>query len=186
MALTEHDSFDAVENQRPSEDRKYAESVHTKMATRCPMSWCLLGLNAAALFSLPVAFSSQYPYHLENLGALWGSFVFSGQWWRLLTYSFIHFDLFHFSVNMVGLWVLGRRMEREFGSWVFLLFYMFCGIVAGLSLLGFRPEIASNGASGAIAGTAGGIFAIYAARWQSLQWRTRGKLLLLSLYICFA
>jgi rhomboid protease GluP len=143
----------------------------------------LIGINTAVFFFLPIAFPSRYPYRLETLGAAWGPLVFSGEWWRVLTCSFVHFELSHLLPNMIGLWILGSRMERELGKWTFLFFYLVCGVVVALSVLALNPFTAFVGASGPVAGLAGAIVAIYIPRFSALSWRTRGKLGLLILVV---
>jgi len=77
--------------------------------------------------------------------------------WRLVSYQFLHADLPHIVLNMLGLFFFGPTLEKHWGSRRFLLFYLGCGIVAGLSFLllmaigvvGAAPLL---GASGAILG----------------------------------
>jgi len=52
--------------------------------------------------------------------------------WQLVTYMFMHGGLSHIFFNMFSLWMFGRLMEQVWGSKKFLLFYMVCGIGAGL------------------------------------------------------
>ena len=148
-----------------------------------PIVLLLIGVNTAVFFSLPIVFPGRYPYRLESLGAAWGPLVFSGEWWRVLTCSFVHFELSHLLPNMIGLWILGSRMERELGRWTFLLFYLICGVAVALSILALNPFTAFVGASGAVAGLAGAIIAIYIPRFNTLSWRTRGKLGILILVV---
>jgi rhomboid protease GluP len=131
---------------------------------------------------MPILFKDRFPYRLETLGTAWGPLIFSGQWWRLFTCSFVHFDLLHVSSNMMGLWIFGVRVEREFGKWVFLLFYVMSGIAVSLGVLALRPDVASYGASGAVLSLGGGILAAYATRLRTVPRRTKIKLALLVLY----
>jgi membrane associated rhomboid family serine protease len=63
----------------------------------------------------------------------------SGQVWRVLTYAFCHDRQSPLSLvfNMVGLWFLGRRLERMYGSREFLLFYLTAAISAGALFTAF-------------------------------------------------
>ena len=51
---------------------------------------------------------------------------------QLLTYMFMHGNFTHLFFNMFALWMFGNTLESIWGSKRFLLFYMVCGIGAGL------------------------------------------------------
>ncbi len=53
-------------------------------------------------------------------------------YWQFLTYMFTHADISHILFNMLGLFFFGVQVERRMGSSEFLLFYLICGIGAGL------------------------------------------------------
>jgi len=72
----------------------------------------------------------------------------------LLTYSFLHGDIFHLGGNMLFLWVFGDNVEDALGHLRFLVFYLLCA-AAGAMMHGFlapASEMPLIGASGAIAG----------------------------------
>lgn len=56
--------------------------------------------------------------------------------WQLVTYMFMHAGFAHIFFNMFALWMFGRTIEQQIGSRNFLLFYLICGIGAGLIQLG--------------------------------------------------
>ncbi|HTA53412.1 MAG TPA: rhomboid family intramembrane serine protease [Candidatus Acidoferrales bacterium] len=95
-------------------------------------------------------------------GALIPAFVLQdGQWWRVITGAFLHGGLIHIGVNMLSLWFLGRFIEYALGSWRMFLVYMFSLIVSGLGVVFFSsPMVPTVGASGAIFGLFGALFAI--------------------------
>lgn len=160
-----------------------SQSDDVAVSAPIPVALCLIVVNTAVFFGLPFAFGDRFPYHLESLGTDWGPLVFTGQWWRLLTCSFIHFDLFHLLINMIGLWMFGMLVEREFGKWIFLFFYLAIGLVVALIVLAIHPEVAFYGASGAVVGLAGGVIAICIARYRTLSLGKRSKFALLGLYL---
>ncbi|HVN69364.1 MAG TPA: rhomboid family intramembrane serine protease [Candidatus Binatia bacterium] len=85
----------------------------------------------------------------------------NGQWWRILTGAFLHGGLIHIGVNMMSLWFLGRFIEFALGSWRMLLVYMVSLVASGLGVVYFsNPLVATVGASGAIFGLFGALFAI--------------------------
>ena len=76
--------------------------------------------------------------------------------WQLFTYMFLHAGAMHLLFNMLALWMFGMQLENAWGSKKFLLYYLLCGVGAGLSnlLIGplFGPAGPTVGASGAIYG----------------------------------
>ena len=58
---------------------------------------------------------------------------------------------------MLFLWIFGNNIEEKLGRIKFLLFYLSCGVLAGLAQFYFTTEstVPSLGASGAIAGVMG-------------------------------
>ncbi len=75
----------------------------------------------------------------------------------LITSMFLHGGFFHIGVNMLFLWVFGDNVEAWMGHLRYLLFYLLCGVLAGLlhAVLYFYSEVPTLGASGAIAGVMG-------------------------------
>ena len=52
--------------------------------------------------------------------------------YQFITYMFMHANFGHLFFNMFALWMFGNTLENIWGSQRFLLFYMVCGIGAGL------------------------------------------------------
>ena len=73
---------------------------------------------------------------------------------KLFTYMFLHGDLGHLFGNMLFLWVFGDNIEDAMGRFRYFLFYIACGVAAGLAH--FLSQTTSTtpliGASGAISG----------------------------------
>lgn len=73
---------------------------------------------------------------------------------KLFTYMFLHGDLGHLFGNMIFLWVFGDNVEDALGRFRYFLFYIACGVAAGL--VHFLAQSSSTtpliGASGAISG----------------------------------
>jgi membrane associated rhomboid family serine protease len=71
-----------------------------------------------------------------------------------VTYQFIHGSWFHLITNVLFLWVFADNIEDVFGHWSFLLFYLLCGIGAGIVHTVMMPasDAPLIGASGAVAG----------------------------------
>lgn len=52
--------------------------------------------------------------------------------YQLITYMFMHANFEHIFFNMFALWMFGNTLENLWGSKRFLLFFMVCGLGAGL------------------------------------------------------
>ena len=76
----------------------------------------------------------------------------------LLTYAFLHGDIWHLLGNMVFLWVFADNVEDALGHLRFLLFYCLSAIGAGYVHVLATPasDAPVIGASGAVAGVVAG------------------------------
>lgn len=88
-----------------------------------------------------------------------GQVALDHQWWRLLTSNFVHVGILHLTLNMWALWGLGKLAERVFGSWPMVALYLLSGLGASVTSIWWHPVALGVGASGAIFGVAGGLFA---------------------------
>jgi membrane associated rhomboid family serine protease len=81
----------------------------------------------------------------------------------LLTSMFLHSGLAHIAGNMLFLWIFGDNVEDYFGHILYLLFYLVCGVVAGVLhvLFNFHSILPALGASGAISGVMGAYAYLY-------------------------
>jgi membrane associated rhomboid family serine protease len=88
----------------------------------------------------------------HEIGALTGSDIIYGHWWKLLTCCFVHFGLPHLAVNMFTLYAMGPFAEQIWGRWRFLVLYLVSGVGGSCALLLLDPESRGAGASGALWG----------------------------------
>lgn len=81
----------------------------------------------------------------------------------LITAMFLHAGWGHFIGNMLYLWIFGDNVEDKLGHFRYFLFYVMCGLLAGLAQIYSKPaaNVPLIGASGAIAGVLGGYFVCY-------------------------
>jgi membrane associated rhomboid family serine protease len=81
----------------------------------------------------------------------------------LITSMFLHGSWSHVIGNMWFLWIFGDNVEDRVGHGRFIVFYLLCGIGAGMAHLVANPgsELPTVGASGAIAGVMGAYFVLY-------------------------
>lgn len=84
-------------------------------------------------------------------------------WVTLVTSMFLHGGWGHLGGNMLFLWVFGDNIEHRVGHVRFVVFYLACGLVAGLAHILFNSDsmIPTVGASGAISGILGGYLLLF-------------------------
>src|SRR4051812_40115066 len=71
-----------------------------------------------------------------TVGALWFPANENFAAWQVLSYLFLHGSVGHIFFNMYALVSFGSILEWEWGAKRFLVFYLLCGIGAGLVQLG--------------------------------------------------
>ena len=79
------------------------------------------------------------------------------------TSIFLHGGWLHLIGNMWYLWIFGDNIEDRLGHFTYLIFYLLCGLGAGIvhTLLNSQTTVPSVGASGAIAGVLGAYMVSY-------------------------
>jgi len=80
-----------------------------------------------------------------------------------VTSMFLHGGWLHFLGNMLYLWIFGDNVEDQLGHGRFVVFYLICGVAAGLAHVFMNPAstVPTIGASGAIAGVMGAYFVLF-------------------------
>lgn len=134
--------------------RMFAKRRPGNQTVTTVVSYGLLIINIIAFFLIPQEKTAIIPY-----------LVWSGEYWRLLTCVFTHFGMGHIVMNMMSLMIIGTRLERYFGSWMFALIYVLCGFGGSIASLLLTRGF-SGGASGAIMGLFGLIF-VYTRKTNS-------------------
>ena len=81
--------------------------------------------------------------------------VSEGEWWRLVTATFLHGSLIHLGMNMLVLWLIGPPVEEYFGHARYLLLYLVSGLAGSAGALILSGGSPTVGASGAIFGLMG-------------------------------
>jgi membrane associated rhomboid family serine protease len=88
----------------------------------------------------------------------------------LLTSMFMHGGIAHIFGNMLYLWIFGDNLEDSLGHLRYLIYYLTCGLIAGLShvfatvAFGGNPLLPALGASGAISGVLAGYLVLHPHR----------------------
>ena len=127
-----------------------------------PASMILLGLNLANQAIALVLFGTGQllnptPVMLLSMGALDPYSFAQGEYWRLITYGFLHIGFMHILFNMMALSLVGPVLEREVGSARFLSVYLLSLIGGGAADVLVRGPVIMviAGASGALFGLIG-------------------------------
>lgn len=90
---------------------------------------------------------------LLGLLALSGEGLARGRWWTLITHLFVHANLLHLAVNVIGLWFIGPEVEAMLGRVRFIVLYLVSGVAGGLLQTFFSsPQSELVGASGSVCG----------------------------------
>lgn len=117
-----------------------------------PVTVVLAGLCVAV-------FVLEYLLLATGRGTLLSSFALSGdglargQWWQLVTHLFLHANLLHLLVNVMGLWFIGPEVELMLGRVRYLVLYLVSGVAGGILQTAFAPPSSELvGASGSVCG----------------------------------
>jgi rhomboid protease GluP len=111
---------------------------------------------------------------LVRFGASASPLIQQGQWWRLVTGTFVHVTILHIALNMWCLWNLGLFGEPLLGKQGLVAVYLLTG-TAGM-MFSYTWSVFSGqmglvaGASGAVFGIAGILIVLLSNRKLSLPW----------------
>ena len=90
----------------------------------------LLIINVLCYFGIIVA--NRYGIDLKDVLGLHFFLASDFKLFQLVSYMFMHADIQHIFFNMFAVWMFGRTLEQVMGPKRFLIYYMVCGIGAGL------------------------------------------------------
>lgn len=144
---------------------QWALQTRRRTTTQSPL-WA----TKTILVILAIVFIAEIPGgtedfdNLVSMGAMLIPVEFNqGDWWRPITAAFLHFGPIHFALNALGLYALGRHLERLWGPWRFTITYL----TAAIGALYLTPYFMADtipggitvllGASGGVLGLIGGL-----------------------------
>jgi len=116
-------------------------------------------VTMAVSFSLIPAFAVQHSLsdEVQMRFAVVAPFASAPEPYRLLTYAWLHLDGAHLFLNLVGLVVFGRFVERHFGAWRLLAIYLAGAVAGGAAFLWWGTQ------SGPAIGASGAVLALFGA-----------------------
>lgn len=116
-------------------------------------------INVLIFFVCNISGIEKYSQIVEKYADNWIRVVKYGEWYRVITATFLHSDMEHLLGNMLSLCAIGIYLEQVIGRKRFLITYFISGIIASLASLGYNmyldEVVNSIGASGAIYGLCG-------------------------------
>ena len=148
----------------PDYNREVAQPRSRRMdILATPGTYLLLAINCAVFVWMVLhGVSAREPdtSQLIHYGATNSVLILSGQWWRLVTATFVHVGLLHIATNMWCLWNLGLLGEPLLGPVGLCVVYILTGVAGNLLSLAYNvifshPGSVGAGASGAVFGIAG-------------------------------
>ena len=113
---------------------------------------------------------------LFDFSPVWG--VTGFEFWRFISFQFLHANMEHLLFNMIGLFFFGAVVEQYLGKKRYLAFYLLCGIAGacmylllnfmGMALAKFGgaeafPFLLSNDPRQALIGASAGVFGVILA-----------------------
>ena len=108
-------------------------------------------------------------WFFENLSGV-NLYIMEGEYWRLITPTFMHGSFSHMLFNSFSLVLFGPALERMLGHGRFLIIYLVCGLIANVATLLLEPLTYTHvGSSGAIFGLFGYYIAIIMFRKHMLS-----------------
>lgn len=127
------------------------ESLRSKIR-EAPVTVALAGV-LVVVFGLEVFFQATQRPELLARFALSGEGLARGYWWTIVTHVFLHANLLHLFVNVLGLWFVGPAVEFMFGRVRYLVIFLVSGVCGGLLQTAFSvPSAELVGASGSVCG----------------------------------
>ncbi len=131
--------------------KKEIKKANFNIVTYSVIALCLF------VYFLIHTFSNIYNGSIETsiiFGAYYKILIMSKEYFRLLSYGFVHIDFFHLLLNLISLYNLGVILEPIFGRVKFLI-TLILSIIAG----GFFTYILSNNVL--MVGISGGLYGLF-------------------------
>jgi membrane associated rhomboid family serine protease len=112
--------------------------------------------------------------HFSTAKVMWSGGL---EFWRVLTFQFLHADIVHILFNMMGLWVFGKIVEQQLGAKRYTALYLTCGVAgavlymllnagaAGVAAMGIQPfpPLIATSANTPLVGASAGVFGVVMA-----------------------
>jgi membrane associated rhomboid family serine protease len=131
-----------------------------------------------AIFLLQMAAGLMFPNAIErNFGLSHQGLIDEFKFWQIFTYMFLHGGFFHVLMNLFTLWMFSGELETMWGGRIFLRYYLFSGMGAGvfIAIMNYITCSANGICTPVTLGASGAVYAILLA--YGMTWPNREVLL---------
>lgn len=161
-----------------------------KLINKAYVTGILVAINCIVFVVLEIMGDTLDSEFMARVGAVWVPYIQEqGQYWRLLTATFMHFGFEHILNNMLILICAGIILEDALGHIKYLILYLLAGVggstLSYLQMLHSKDYAVSAGASGAIFGIIGAllwIVIVHKGRYETLTGKGLLFMIVISLY----
>ena len=166
-----------------------------------PANIVIIALCIVVFVADRITYNSTGTEVLTDFGAVgWKQVIEDKEFYRIITYMFLHGGIKHIFNNMLVLLFVGSAVEKLMGSAKFLINYLVSGIVAAVvsvyynmwlynhTISSAKTFVISVGASGAVFGTVGALLWIVLINKGRIEGISLGRMimfLILSFYAGF-
>lgn len=147
--------FMKITNDIEKHNQADAKRVENVFKMKKPIITYSLVIINILMYIIPILFGT-YNALLDKY-SIYGPTVRAGQYYRLITGTFIHANIFHLFFNCYALAILGSQLESFLGKPKYLIVYLFSALIGSLFSVTFAGNYYSIGASGAIFGLMGSL-----------------------------
>lgn len=147
--------FMKITNDIEKHNQDDAKKVENVFKMKKPIITYSLVIINILMYIIPILFGV-YETILDKY-SIYGPAVRAGQYYRLITGTFIHANIFHLFFNCYALTILGSQLESFLGKPKYLVVYLFSAVIGSLFSVTFAGNYYSIGASGAIFGLMGSL-----------------------------
>lgn len=181
--MTEGNVYDAYEDSRPDDSEDSERTLPRAIVTKS-----IIAINVVVFIGMVLCTGGEALGHASSetckmFGANFSYLTLTmGQYWRLITSTFVHSGIVHLAVNMYMVWVMGQVLEGFIGPTKFLVVYLLSGVAGSLASIIADPAMTSVGASGAALGVIGGLVAVYVMRKGEFSYGLAKNALIVTLF----
>lgn len=76
----------------------------------------------------------------SHFGAPYAVQIYQGQYWGVFSNSFLHTNIYHLVLNLIGLWILGSFIEKRIKLLNFILLGLFASTVTSIAQLALSDD----------------------------------------------